>query len=120
MLEKTNAERSKELDVEHLGIGFPFKSRYSNFINGKFQAPKAGRYFDNHTPITGEFLCEVARSDSNDIECALDAAHAAFSQWGKSSPTDRAKVLNKIADVMEENLHPVSYTHLTLPTNREV
>ena len=114
MLEKTKrkmakafsgSERSKELNVEHLGIDFPFKSRYGNFINGKFQAPKAGRYFDNHTPITGEFLCEVARSDSSDIESALEAAHAAFPSWGKSSATDRAKVLNKIADVMEENLH---------------
>ncbi|MBT6465655.1 MAG: aldehyde dehydrogenase family protein [Proteobacteria bacterium] len=101
----SGSERSKELNVEHLGIDFPFKSRYGNFINGKFQAPKAGRYFDNHTPITGEFLCEVARSDSSDIESALEAAHAAFPPWGKSSATDRAKVLNKIADVMEENLH---------------
>ncbi|MBT4206225.1 MAG: aldehyde dehydrogenase family protein, partial [Proteobacteria bacterium] len=101
----SGSERSKELNVEHLGIDFPFKSRYGNFINGKFQAPKAGRYFDNHTPITGEFLCEVARSDSSDIESALEAAHAAFPSWGKSSATDRAKVLNKIADVMEENLH---------------
>jgi aldehyde dehydrogenase len=70
MLEKTNSERSNELNVKHLGIDFPFKSRYGNVINGKFQAPKAGRYFDNHTPITGEFLCEVARSDSSDVESA--------------------------------------------------
>ena len=92
MLEKTKrkmakafsgSERSKELNVEHLGIDFPFKSRYGNFINGKFQAPKAGRYFDNHTPITGEFLCEVARSDSSDIESALEAAHGRIPVMGE-------------------------------------
>ena len=82
----------------------PFKQRYDNFIGGKFVAPRAGRYFDNTTPITGHVICEIARSDAADIDAALDAAHAAKDGWGKTSPTARAAALLKIADVMEANL----------------
>ncbi|MBP1804853.1 aldehyde dehydrogenase [Rubellimicrobium aerolatum] len=82
----------------------PYKTRYDNFIGGKFVAPNAGRYFENTSPVTGQVLCEIARSDSTDIEAALDAAHAAKDAWGKTSVATRAVILNKIADRMEENL----------------
>ncbi|MBL9059631.1 MAG: aldehyde dehydrogenase family protein, partial [Mangrovicoccus sp.] len=61
----------------------PFKTRYDNFIGGKFVAPVNGRYFQNITPITGQVVCEVARSDAADVELALDAAHAAKGAWGR-------------------------------------
>ncbi|PPC87423.1 MAG: aldehyde dehydrogenase [Hyphomicrobium sp.] len=80
------------------------KSRYDNFIGGKWVAPVRGKYFKNITPITGQEVCEIARSTAEDIELALDAAHAARVSWGRTSPADRARVLNKIADRMEENL----------------
>nr|WP_193177918.1 aldehyde dehydrogenase [Oricola nitratireducens] len=82
----------------------PFKSRYENFIGGKFVAPVNGRYFENTTPITGQVICEIARSDADDINLALDAAHAARDAWGRTSPTERAQALLKIADIMEANL----------------
>lgn len=83
----------------------PFRPRYDNFINGTFKAPNAGRYFDNLTPLTGAVICEIARSDSSDIEDALDAAHGAKENWGhRMSATQRAKVLLDIADRMEANL----------------
>ena len=82
----------------------PFQSRYGNFINGKFTDPVNGRYFENTSPITGHVICEIARSDSADVDLALDAAHAAKDAWGKTSPAHRAGILNKIADRMEENL----------------
>lgn len=82
----------------------PFKARYGNFINGKWAEPQSGRYFENTSPVNGRLLCEVARSDANDIEAALDAAHAAKGAWGRTSAAERALLLNKIADVMEENL----------------
>jgi aldehyde dehydrogenase len=81
-----------------------FKDRYDNFIGGKWVAPTNGRYFENITPVTGHPFCEVARSDSADIELALDAAHAARDAWGKTSPADRSNILLKIADRIEENL----------------
>ncbi len=53
--------------------------------------------------MSGQTFCEVARSDEADVEKALDAAHAAAPAWGKTSPADRATVLNKIADRIEAN-----------------
>lgn len=94
---------SGALDVSHLGVEFPFKSRYGNFINGGFAEPKSGKYFENVSPISGEVICEVARSNADDIEAALDAAHAAFPTWGKTSITERSNMLLKIADIMEQN-----------------
>ena len=82
----------------------PFKERYGNFIGGQWVAPVNGRYFENTSPVTGKPVCEIARSDADDIELALDAAHAAKDAWGKTSPAERARILNKIADRMEENL----------------
>ena len=82
----------------------PFAARYDNFIGGKFTAPKAGRYFDNISPITGRAVGQIARSDAADIEAALDAAHAAKDAWGKTSVAERALILNRIADRMEQNL----------------
>ncbi len=86
----------------------PFKDRYDNFIGGKWVAPVSGKYFDNITPITGEVVCQVARSDAADIELALDAAHAAKDAWGKTSPAERSNILLKIADRLEENLHQLA------------
>ena len=82
----------------------PFKSRYDNFIGGKFVAPVKGRYFDNITPITGAKVCEVARSSAEDVELALDAAHAAKEAWGRTPPADRSNILLRIADRIEANL----------------
>ncbi|WP_244464885.1 aldehyde dehydrogenase [Martelella endophytica] len=82
----------------------PFKDRYDNFIGGKFVPPKNGRYFTNVTPITGAAINEIARSDADDINLALDAAHAAKAKWGSTAPTDRARALLKIADTIEANL----------------
>jgi aldehyde dehydrogenase len=81
-----------------------FKKRYENFIGGKWVPPVDGEYFENISPVTGEVYCEVPRSKAADIELALDAAHAAKEAWGRTSPAERANILNKIADRMEENL----------------
>ncbi len=82
----------------------PFKARYDNYIGGAFVPPVNGKYFDNITPIDGSVVCEVARSDADDVELALDAAHAAKVAWGKTSATERSNILLKIADRLEENL----------------
>lgn len=82
----------------------PFKSKYDNFIGGQFVPPNNGRYFDNTTPVTGAVINQIARSDASDIEKALDAAHAAKDGWARTSVTERANALLKIADIMEENL----------------
>ncbi|MEG2496726.1 aldehyde dehydrogenase family protein, partial [Brevundimonas sp.] len=85
-----------------------FKARYENFIGGEWVAPVNGRYFENTSPVNGRVLCEVARSDAADVELALDAAHAAKDAWGTTSPAQRALMLNRIADRMEENLQAIA------------
>jgi aldehyde dehydrogenase len=80
------------------------KESYDNYIGGQWVAPANGQYFDNVSPITGQTVCKIARGTAADIELALDAAHKAKDAWGKTSTTDRANILNKIADRMEANL----------------
>src|SRR5271170_6132603 len=86
----------------------PFAKRYENYIGGEWRAPKAGKYFDNISPITGQPVCEIARSDASDVEAALDAAHAAKEAWGRTSPAERAQILNRIADRIETNLEKLA------------
>ncbi len=81
-----------------------FKSRYGNYIGGEFVPPINGQYFENPSPVNGKTFCEIPRSNAKDIELALDAAHKAKDAWGKTSPAERAIILNKIADRMEANL----------------
>ena len=86
--------------AQHIAI----RPQYDNFIGGKWVAPVKGRYFDNISPVNGQVVCTVARSSAEDIELALDAAHAARESWGRTSPAERARVLLRIADKMEEKL----------------
>lgn len=92
------------LEPGQFGTPVAFKKRYGNFINGEWVAPASGLYFENLTPVTGRAFCEVPRSNAEDIERALDAAHAAKAGWARTSPAERAIVLNKIADRMEAHL----------------
>ena len=85
-----------------------FKPRYGNFIGGEWVAPVKGQYFTNHTPVTGEAICEIPRSTAEDIELALDAAHKAKAAWGATSVTERSNILLKIADRIEENLEALA------------
>jgi aldehyde dehydrogenase len=90
-------ETSSRLDT-------PFRSVYENLIGGMWCSPVHGRYFDNPSPIDGRLLCRIPRSDSADVEAALDAAHAAKNEWALISPAERANILNRIAQRMEDNL----------------
>ena len=80
------------------------KSKYENFIGGRWVAPIKGKYFTDYSPINGEPICEIARSSAEDVEKALDAAHAVKDLWGRTAPALRSSILLKIADKMEENL----------------
>jgi len=81
-----------------------FSERYENYIGGQWVAPVEGNYFVNRTPVTGATICEVPRSGPADIELALDAAHAAKAEWGRTSVTARSNLLLRIADRIEQNL----------------
>ncbi|NJQ08398.1 acetaldehyde dehydrogenase ExaC [Streptomyces lonarensis] len=81
-----------------------YDKQYENFIGGAWVKPVKEQYFDNPSPLTGRTFCRVARSTAEDVELALDAAHAAAPAWGRSSVAERSRVLNRIADRIEENL----------------
>ena len=83
-------------------------SRYHNFIGGDWKEPRRGAYFENPSPVNGQTICEIPRSGADDIELALDAAHAAAPAWGKTAPAERANLLNRIADRIEENLEKLA------------
>jgi len=91
------------------GAKHSFKARYDNFIGGKFVPPIKGQYFDVVTPISGKPYTQVARSGAEDIDLALDAAHAAADAWGKTDAATRSNVLLKIADRLEANLELLAY-----------
>ncbi|WP_457032301.1 acetaldehyde dehydrogenase ExaC [Kitasatospora sp. P5_F3] len=84
------------------------RSRFEHWIGGQWVPPLRGEYFDNPTPVTGRSFCEVARGTAEDIEAALDAAHAAAPAWGRTSPADRALVLLRVADRIEANLESLA------------
>ncbi len=86
-----------------------YKSKYDNFIGGKWVAPVKGEYFDVITPITGKAYTKAARSGAEDVELALDAAHAAADAWGRTSAGERAGLLLKIADRLEANIERLAY-----------
>ena len=81
-----------------------FKSRYQNYIGGRWVSPVKGEFFENVSPVNGKVFCEIPRSTAEDIDAALDAAHAAADSWGRTPAANRAAVLNKIADRMEASL----------------
>ncbi len=91
------------------GAIIDYKAKYDNFIGGKWVSPVKGEYFDVLTPISGKSYTKAARSTAEDVELALDAAHAAFPTWGKTSPTERSNLLLKIADRLEANIERLAY-----------
>ena len=95
MVDKVLSEVAKEIAI---------RSHYDNWIGGKWTPAVRGQHFDNISPINGRVICTVARSTAEDVELALDAAHAAREKWGNTSATERANILNKIADRIESRL----------------
>ena len=91
------------------GAKIAYKAQYNNFIGGQFVAPVKGQYFDVISPVNGKVYTQAARSTAEDIDLALDAAHAAADAWGKTSATERSNILLKIADRLEANLELLAY-----------
>jgi len=95
MIEKALGDVAKQIAL---------RSHYDNWIGGKWVPAVKGQTFENPSPITGKTVSVHARSTAEDIELALDAAHAAKDAWGRTSPAERSRLLNRIADRLEEKL----------------
>ena len=108
----TRTAPSSTAELPQAAAGFktsvPIRARYDNWIGGEYRPPVKGQYFTNPSPLTGQPLCEVARSTHEDVDLALDAAHAAALSWGTSSPAYRANILNRIADRLERELETLA------------
>ncbi|UHS61931.1 aldehyde dehydrogenase [Agrobacterium vaccinii] len=96
------------IQVQHKAGETPFKLKYGNYIGGQWVEPKSGRYMENLSPVTGQKICDVPRSDASDIEFALDAAHKARAAWGRTSVTERSNILLNIAQRIEDNLEVIA------------
>jgi aldehyde dehydrogenase len=90
------------------GAVMSYRPRYDHWIGGEYVAPHRGGYFENPTPITGDAFTEVARGTCEDVERAIDAAHAAAPGWAATPPAERAAVLNAIARRTEEHLEELA------------
>ena len=75
--------------------------RIENFIGGERVAPRAGKYVELISPVTGEPFVEAPLSDASDIDTAVRAAEAAFASWKRTTPSQRSLMLLKIADTLE-------------------
>ncbi|EHP42108.1 aldehyde dehydrogenase [Cupriavidus basilensis OR16] len=91
-------------EIAQLGVAYPYKEQYENYIGGAWVAPADGQYFEAISPVTGKPFTRVPRSNQKDVDAALDAAHRAKDAWGRTSTTERARILNRIADRIEANL----------------
>jgi aldehyde dehydrogenase (NAD+) len=79
------------------------ESRYELFINGKWRAPKSGKYFATTSPSTEEKLAEIAEGNAEDVDLAVKAARAAYDRiWSKMRGAERAKYIFRIARAIQE------------------
>ncbi len=113
----TNNPPSAQIKPGEYGFPLKLKARYDNFIGGEWVAPADGEYYQNLTPVTGQLLCEVASSGKRDIDLALDAAHKVKDKWAHTSVQDRAAILFKIADRMEQNLELLATAETGITAN---
>ncbi|MEU3601542.1 aldehyde dehydrogenase family protein [Streptomyces sp. NPDC006798] len=90
------------------GSDVSLQARYDHWIGGEYVAPAQGGYFENPSPVDGRPYTEVARGTAQDVERALDAAHAAAPAWGARPAAERARILLRIADRMEERLEALA------------
>ncbi len=88
------------------------KDQYENFIGGRWVAPAGGDYMDSLSPINGEVYARVPRSQKEDVDLALDAAHEAKEAWAKTSVAERSALLLGIADRIEQNLEVLAQVDL--------
>ncbi|WP_423237302.1 aldehyde dehydrogenase family protein [Clostridium puniceum] len=84
-------------------VNVNLQEKYKLFINGEWKDASDGATIKSYNPATGELLAEIADATEKDVDDAVNAATKAFATWGKTTPIERANILNKIADIIDEN-----------------
>lgn len=92
-------------------LNIPF--HLENFIAGNFIGPLSGRFIDNVNPATGEIYGQIPDSNEKDVELAVNFAKKAFTGWAETTLEHRFKILNKIADLIDENSEALALAETT-------
>lgn len=83
--------------------------RYDHFINGAWVPPSSGDYFDDTDPSTGQVYAHVARGSAEDVDQAVQAARRAFDQWRKVEPSERGRLLQRVATRLLSEADELAY-----------
>ena len=94
-----------------MNLSIPY--HLENYIGGCLIAPLSGKFMDCINPATGEVYCQVPNSNEKDIEVAVIAAKKAFTTWSKITNEERFKILNRIADLIDENIEELALAETT-------
>jgi aminomuconate-semialdehyde/2-hydroxymuconate-6-semialdehyde dehydrogenase len=94
-----------------MNLGIPY--HLENYIGGDLIAPLSGKFIDGIDPATGEIFTQVPDSNSQDVAVAVDAARKAFPSWSITPVEERFKVLNRIAELIDENLEALALAETT-------
>ena len=84
-------------------MNIKLQNKYQLYINGQWKDASDHATIKTYNPSNGEFLAEIADASNSDVDEAIASAREAFKTWGKTTPAERAAVLNKIADIIDEN-----------------
>ena len=84
-----------------------------NYIGGEFVEPLSNAYLQNINPATGEVFGQIPNSNSHDVDAAVAAAEKAFPSWSVSTPEFRFKILNRIAELIDEHLDEIALAETT-------
>jgi len=79
------------------------RKTYELHIDGRNQSPDSAQYFDTDNPYTGEVWARIARGTAPDVDRAVEAAQRALPVWNALKPSDRGRLLSKLADVIDNN-----------------
>jgi aldehyde dehydrogenase (NAD+) len=81
---------------------------YELWIGGRRREPASGQYFDTDNPYTGQTWARIARGGTADIEGAVEAARHAQSTWNALKPSERARALLRVAELIEKHAEPLA------------
>ncbi|SHM89929.1 aldehyde dehydrogenase (acceptor) [Anaerosporobacter mobilis DSM 15930] len=84
-------------------MNLQLQDKYKLYINGEWRDASDGATIKTYNPSNGDLLAEIADATNSDVDEAIASAREAFKTWGKTTPGERAAVLNKIADIIDEN-----------------
>lgn len=99
------------LELQILELTLPY--HIENYIGGNFIGPLSANFIDNINPATGELIGQIPDSNEKDINIAVLAAQQAFPAWSVTPVEERFRILNRIADLIDENLEALA----TVETN---